>query len=610
MSGPLLALILGLLLLGVAVALLWTTREGSGNPDGSSHTDGDLALSGSGDEASAYGSDAPEADDFGTDAGTGESAELDQLDEPVDDSEYPEYSGYSEWADSDEEPTYKNNAPEQPVDDELEESASQTEEPTPVANRPLGGAGRSIRKRRREWAASRDLEYLREDGQIAYDWPESLTGEFAEYGRQDNQRNPLALRDVVAGFYRGHELHIGDLGESTLLGLRREVASTVNVHFAQGGGVPAGMRRVEALDQPPYFAMTSDVRALDRMVDVRVEDSLSVLGLVVSDVACSRDWVVVRMSRRLDLSVWDDILPHVVTLADAAMVLPPLNASTLLDLSLGDRTRELPGETPAPATAAASSATASAHTAGTPQVEAHSRRAAHVQPVPSDSERLAAAQREAEAAAEREAERERERLLAEESAPAHSQAATPERPDITRPVEPVDFPTRSSSRNLGDTAGLDTDSAAVLGGYGEPDDEDAAATHIPSLGEDPEHSSGHYSGAQSRVFRSEWGSGSTIFNDVDDASEGDFAASFPDDDATQSPAVFSPDVWQAEVIDGPATEELPSNVRSLHEMRGRSSGRHRAASARHARKDEPEIAPRDEDYEMVDGEIVDPSDLD
>lgn len=509
MSGPVLALILGLLLLGAAAVLLWMARNGSGNPDGQGVTGDDAVASEVGGEG------------------------------------FEETPTEADWA------------------EEPEDSA-------PVMNRHLGGVGRAIRKRRREWAPTRDLEYVREDGQIAYDWPDSLTSEFIESGRQEQQRNPLVLRDVVAGFYRGHELHIGDIGESTLLGVRRGGASPVNVHYAQGGGVPAGMRRVEALDQPPYFAMTSDVRALDRMVDVRLEESLGVLGLVVTDIAWARDWVVVRMSRRLDVAVWDDVLPHMVTLADVAMVLPPLNSAVPLDLSLGDRTRELPGEISTPV-APQSTSQPVAGTASTAQ----DRRGAHIQPVPTDSERAD------DAAAELEAQRKREELLEEKDTPAHAQAATHERPDITRPADPVDFPTRSHGRNLGDTTDLD----------GEFGGEEPFVHHIPPLGEDPEHTAGRYSGAQSRVFRTEQGSaGSTIFNDV------------------EAPTAAA-DVWQAEVVDGPAAEELPSNVRSLREMRGRGSGRHRAASARHARKDDVEAGSREEDYETVEGEIVDPSDL-
>ena len=117
----------------------------------------------------------------------------------------------------------------------------------------------------------------------------------------------------------------------------------MTVYYSVAGAVPAGMRRAELLDQPPYYGFTTDIRALNRMLDERVEDGLAALAHVVSDVIWENDWVVVRMSRKLDMSVWDQVLPVVRTLADAAMVLPPLIMSTPLAMDFADPTRAWPG---------------------------------------------------------------------------------------------------------------------------------------------------------------------------------------------------------------------------------------------------------------------------
>ncbi|MCX2163835.1 type III secretion system chaperone family protein [Corynebacterium auriscanis] len=388
------------------------------------------------------------------------------------------------------------------------------------------------RKRRRLWAQDNGFGHVREDRRAATELPEVLV--------QAIQPEQLVLRDVVAGFFEGYELTIGDLGGATILRMRRPAESPVTVYYSVAGAVPAGMRRAELLDQPPFYGFTTDIRALDRMLDERVEDGLAALAHVITDVIWQDDWIVIQMSRRLDISVWEQVLPVVRSLADAAMVLPPLIMSTPLAMDVADPTRALPRGT------ATTGRTGSAVAADSVE---------HGAPLQSTTATPQAAQRSSgkprpghlRAVADKHVPRSQRRAQEQGSEAAGAAgtddggAVASERPHIERPAGPVEFPSRSTARSEGEWE---------HGDFPLIDETDGS---IPSLGEDPDHIAGSKS-QQSRVIR------------VD-----------------QETAIFG--------------EELSHAAQAR-----RRKGRHRAPDARHARPDP--IEPVEAEIETVDGEIV------
>lgn len=237
----------------------------------------------------------------------------------------------------------------------------------PHSRSPFSASSGSVgrRRRRKAWAGAHEAEYLREDPSLAGEWPLSLLGlldpslperiqAFVTTGRLPDATAPippvvlgtqLQATDVLSGFYRGHLLHIADIGGATVMALRRLAYSPVSVHYSvpRGGQRPSptpyGLRRCELLDQAPFAAFTDDVRALDRMLDVRAEDALFALSEVVTDVAWGGEWVVARLVPRLDMAVWEELPPYLVTLADSAMVLPPEVTTVLLEWDAADPTR-------------------------------------------------------------------------------------------------------------------------------------------------------------------------------------------------------------------------------------------------------------------------------
>ncbi|MGJ4098111.1 hypothetical protein ACN4D1_09595 [Corynebacterium macclintockiae] len=575
MVGSIVALIVGLALLGLAVWLLLRAKaagdpsvEGLEPPAHAEHSAEGNAdyypgadYEPEGEDGAAF--DGAEFDGAAFDGAEFDGAAFDDADAEYDDGDYAEYEGGeyeeydgaafdgAEYDGTDYEGDLEDNA-------EPEEAGSEVVAATPASTSGMAGFG-FPRRRRRQWAIDNGFEYTKEDSELARAWPVAITG--AQHGRV-----PM-LREVVSGFVDGHQVHIGDMGSSTLMAMRRVEESPVQVLYSAGSAQPAGMRRTDLLDQPPFAAYTTDVRALDRMLDARVEDALAALSQVATDVAWGQNWTVVRVSRKLDFHVWEAILPRLRSLVDAAMVLPPAQTSAPLEMLYADQLRPQPG------------GPLQVHTDDPlnqeeieEQAAETSSRRAHLRAVPDGAEDAEGSDAHASAAGEGPGAQAGQagagqagRAERSEEAAAHAEVPNPERPDITRPAEPVAFPSRTHARwEGGDTGSFDS---FAVGDYDDADDDAHAGRRrrrdggIPRLGEDPEHMSAHAS-QYAQVIR-------------DDAEE---ATIFEEVEETKSTAIRLSPVTQ----------------------RRRSGGRHRAPEARHARPEPIEPI----EYETVDGEVV------
>lgn len=581
MVGSIVALIVGLALLGLAVWLLLRAKaagdpsvEGLEPPAHAEHSAEGNAdyypgadYEPEGEDGAAF--DGAEFDGAAFDDAEYDGAAFDDTDAEYDDGDYAEYEGGeyeeydgaafdgAEYDGTDYEGDLEDNA-------EPEEAGSEVVAATPASTSGMAGFG-FPRRRRRQWAIDNGFEYTKEDSELARAWPVAITG--AQHGRV-----PM-LREVVSGFVDGHQVHIGDMGSSTLMAMRRVEESPVQVLYSAGSAQPAGMRRTDLLDQPPFAAYTTDVRALDRMLDARVEDALAALSQVATDVAWGQNWTVVRVSRKLDFHVWEAILPRLRSLVDAAMVLPPAQTSAPLEMLYADQLRPQPG------------GPLQMHTDDPlnqeeieEQAAETSSRRAHLRAVPDGAENADGSDAHASAAGEDPGAQAGQagagqagqagqagRAERSEEAAAHAEVPNPERPDITRPAEPVAFPSRAHARwEGGDTGSFDS---FAVGDYDDADDDVHAGRRrrrdggIPRLGEDPEHMSAHAS-QYAQVIR-------------DDAEE---ATIFEEVEETKSTAIRLSPVTQ----------------------RRRSGGRHRAPEARHARPEPIEPI----EYETVDGEVV------
>lgn len=673
MTGSILALLVGLVLLGLAVLLLHRANSPSSSYDANGIQSG-LTAENPGGEPAEEGRAQGSATDgvWGVKDGQ-DVADHGARDADVDDADVATGEDAHDLNAADGE-SVEQDARDLNTADEKSVEQDDSESPKPGEAGPVGTDGgvaeasparmgkgfASVRKRRKTWAQAHGFEYLREDKRLAGSWPWFLVG-------GDEESIPPAT-DVVSGFSEGHSTHIADVNGKTLLAMRRDAYSPVEVQFTEGEAMPEGMRRSEPLDQPPYVAYTTDVRALDRMLDLRVEDALASLSQVASDVVWSGDWVLLRISRKLDTSVWDEILPHVRSLVDAAMVLPPEHVNIPLEMDHADQTRAMPGgalsidvHANLVAAGAAEEATADGAGEGEGAVRGHLRA---MPDVGASSRASSTAEAGAEGASAGDADAQdpggKGTTEAAETS-AYSDTVGPDdtahldedRPEITRPAEPVVFPSRSDNHlgrsshddrpgrdNERGSDGADAWSSEFFKGADifDDDDDDDGSDHInrrlPRLGEDPDHTSQSTAG-YSQVIRSDADHEATIFFDYEDDEEDGDQKDFTDSNHVLRAAAEPVDVTAGEntvargdadvVEDGfadtsaePVDPEVAAddatrdseltNVAKLRRDRRRArraaggGGRHRAPDARHARPEPIEAV--EVEIETVDAEIV------
>jgi hypothetical protein len=424
------------------------------------------------------------------------------------------------------------------------------------------------RRTRRQWAQSHGYEYAKEDRYLPGEWPDSLMALIRDDAAAGS--TTIVARDLVSGFTGGHQFHLAEVNGITVVALRREVFSPVQVHLSDGAAMPAGMRHSELCDRPPYTGYSSDNRALDRMLDSRVDAALHALAGSVSDIAFSTTWVAMRMSRRTDPPIWDHVIHQGRALVAASRVLPPRVTSQELDMTNADPTRPRVRGT-------VDAAVVDGHgeqgdSSQDPDGGATQR--GHLRAVPD-----AVAPEPGRGNIEDHGSTDDVTALDDAGAPGVEES----RPRMERSATPVDFPTRFEAQTMGDVSGFPE--------YGG-DDEAGGADAIPAVGEDPEHSR-TISGGGPRVIRAS-GQRSTIFGD-DEETDADAGADVDAGEPADSAGTAAP------------VRTTSAEVDIIGTVPGQGSrGRHRAPSARHARR--PGEPGEDSDYPEVDAEVVDPED--
>ncbi|KAB1550670.1 hypothetical protein [Corynebacterium sp. 321] len=651
MTSPVVALLLGLVLVAAAVWLLLRQRSQGGGGDSSSFIPTPTSERSHSSRGTERASDDPAVaarhDGTAADRHSGNAADRHGDNAAAYLGGKPSAGSARESGpDAAPQEEYLGLEPEVAPTEEMEEIIENT--PAGVleidrsAERDAASASKNFdvlsggRRKRRAWAQAHECEYVKTDAHVAEDWPQLVLGRV----EQESGETPV-LRDVVSGFFRGYPVIIGDVNRSTVLAMRRAEPSPAHVVYTVHGELPHGLRRAERCDHDPYFAFTNDIRALDRMLDDRVLDGLAALSQVADHIEWQGRWLYVRISRKLDTSVWDQILPHQFHMANAAMVLPPMYSNVPLEFERADPTRAVPGSDWSIATArdshfelpdAAAEDAAASKTAAEAEAETRSEtgsevvaeigaesrsdaaantvdgvaqnRPGYLRAVPdagvnsahadhsgANADRFGAAGDETGGDQAGSGETGQD---ADESDPAGSTTSTdsagvahtsvpdPHNPDITRPAAKVVFPTRSRSRTEGD---MEDYSASHL----------TEETHtLPKLGEDPDHINPS-TAQRPHVLRADAGTKATIFDDVDEPDVDYVEPEFdrPGEEAVGAAASGSQD-------EEPRDEITQADVLASRRQ-DKNTGKHRAPDARHARPEPIEPV----EIETVDAEIVD-----
>ena len=301
-------------------------------------------------------------------------------------------------------------------------------------------AGMAARRARRAWALGRNADFRKIDAEVASWWDRVPAGD---------------ARDVVSGFAHGREMHLCDVGGVTLLALRRAIPSDEILEFSRDGRTDLPEVGVE----DGITVSATDPEIIHRIFDERAHRALRDLPDVIDAAWAEGEWVIGAFADGSDPDDWDDALAPLAAFADIARRLPP-SPGSIGELDAGHRDPTRPA-------------------AGDGEVAAPG----HLRPLASGSP-VATAPAAATAVAE----------------PA-DEAPTWRPP--TAPLVPVDMPTRSVGKRMGD---------------GEFRDIGESASGLPALGEDPEHSRATVTGG--RIIRPDTGPAG-IFGDGAPATDTD-----------------------------------------------------------------------------------------
>ncbi|AYJ33553.1 hypothetical protein D4R08_09940 [Corynebacterium xerosis] len=286
-------------------------------------------------------------------------------------------------------------------------------------------AGMAARRARKAWALGRNADFRKIDAEVASWWDRVPAGD---------------ARDVVSGFAHGREMHLCDVGGVTLLALRRAIPSDEILEFSRDGRTDLPEVGVEG----GITVSATDPEIIHRIFDERAHRALRDLPDVIDAAWAEGEWVIGAFADGSGPDDWDDALAPLAAFADIARRLPP-SPGSIGEFDAGHRDPTRPA-------------------AGDGEVAAPG----HLRPLASGSP-VATAPAAATAVAE----------------PADE--APTWRPPTAPPV-PVDMPTRSVGKRMGD---------------GEFRDIGESASGLPALGEDPEHSRATVTGG--RIIRPDTG---------------------------------------------------------------------------------------------------------
>lgn len=170
-------------------------------------------------------------------------------------------------------------------------------------------AGLRSRKDRRDWAKTHGYDFGKKDHYLVDEWSD---GAIVLQG---------PARDLVSGSFRGREFHVADVGDRTVMAMRRPAASSIEVDIRREGA--AGVRQdCHAVTVVNGWRISStDPQSAARMIDVRVQRALRHLPDSVTGMWVQSQWVIVGLTGSTSTD-WDELLIPLADMSDAAMMLP------------------------------------------------------------------------------------------------------------------------------------------------------------------------------------------------------------------------------------------------------------------------------------------------
>ncbi|OFL90862.1 hypothetical protein [Corynebacterium sp. HMSC055D05] len=175
------------------------------------------------------------------------------------------------------------------------------------------------RSPRRAWARQHGFTFAKVDDLLAAEW------------RRGAASAGATAREVVSGSAFGHDLHLADLGETTVLAVPTGREADVVVDMRRDGFEPTQRDDdlVEATREGAFTVHATSVGPARRLIDDRVRTALSTLPPAVNAVWFEGAWVIAQFAPGSTAQDWDASLAAVALLADAARTLPPVEDAPL-----------------------------------------------------------------------------------------------------------------------------------------------------------------------------------------------------------------------------------------------------------------------------------------
>ena len=189
------------------------------------------------------------------------------------------------------------------------------------------------KRARRAWAREHGYAFASSDDMLASEWSRGAAAGGAP------------ARNVATGSAYGHDAHVADLGEATVIAMGTGAETSAVVDFRRTDFAAEGSDDLVELDTHHGFTcFATQAGAGRRFVDKRVLTALEQLPTAVQAVWFEGAWAIAQLGRDATPQDWDATLAPLALLADAARTLPPIDDTPL---NLPFPTREIPGHAPA-----------------------------------------------------------------------------------------------------------------------------------------------------------------------------------------------------------------------------------------------------------------------
>lgn len=189
------------------------------------------------------------------------------------------------------------------------------------------------KRTRRAWAREHGYAFASSDDMLASEWSRGAAAGGA------------SARNVATGSAYGHDAHVADLGEATVIAMGTGAETGAVVDFRRTDFAAEGSDDLVELDTHHGFTcFATQAGAGRRFVDRRVLTALERLPAAVQAVWFEGAWAIAQLGRDATLQDWDATQAPLALLADAARTLPPLDDAPL---TLPFPTRDIPGQAPA-----------------------------------------------------------------------------------------------------------------------------------------------------------------------------------------------------------------------------------------------------------------------